>query len=280
MNNKEFIKQQLIQAGLQNGDTLLVRAGLRSINMEKKSDFLEGLLEVLGSKGTLMGLSFSNSYFFPFTSKEIFTKDSTTSSGGFSKAMLSHPESFRSLHPTNSYVAIGENAEYIIKGHNENSKCYTPISKLIELRGKMLLAGCIESSPGFTTIHYAQEVLGLTEKSFLKNLKGIKYKKEDIIKTFLRKDYGGCSNGFKKFYSLYLDKGLLHQFKVGDAASIMIDANKAYELELKILKTKPHYLLCDNHICFSCRATWKNNKKDIIPYCINLFLKKIIRINN
>ena len=66
MNNKDFIKQQLIRAGVQRGDTLLVRAGLRSINMEKKSDFLEALLEVLGYEGTLMGLSFSKSHFFPF----------------------------------------------------------------------------------------------------------------------------------------------------------------------------------------------------------------------
>lgn len=278
MNSKELIKEQLVKSGIGKGDTLLVRAALRSINAEKKSDFLEGLLEVLGPEGTLIGLSFSDSYLFLFISKGTFTRESTTDSGGFSKAMLSHPESYRSMHPTNSYVAIGENAKYILGEHNENSKCYTPISKLLELDGKMLLVGCIDSSPGFTTIHYAQEVLGLTEKSFFKNLKGIQYKDGNTIKKFLRKDYGGCSRGFNKFYSLYMNEGVLEQLKVGDASSLIIDANEAYRLELEALKARPHYLLCDEPLCFSCRATWKNNKKDIIPFWINLFLKRFFKI--
>ena len=192
--------------------------------------------------------------------------------------MLSHPESYRSTHPTNSYVAIGENAKYILGEHNENSKCYTPISKLLELDGKMLLVGCVDSSPGFTTIHYAQEVLGLTEKSFLKNLKGIQYKDRNTIKKFLRKDYGGCSRGFKKFYSLYMKKRILERLKVGDAPSLIIDANKAYELELETLRERPNYLLCDEPLCFSCRSTWKNNKKDIIPYWISRFLNEFFKI--
>ena len=68
MNSKELIKEQLVKSGIGKGDTLLVRAALRSINTEKKSDFLEGLLEVLGPEGRLIGLSFSDSYLFLFIS--------------------------------------------------------------------------------------------------------------------------------------------------------------------------------------------------------------------
>ena len=277
MNNKEIIKEQLVKTGICNGDTLLVTAALRSINIEKKSDFLEVLLEVLGPEGTLIGLSFNDYFFFPFISRATFTRESKSNTGGFSNMMLSHPKSYRSMHPTNSYVAIGKNAKYVLEEHNENSKCYTPISKLLKLNGKMLLVGCIDSSPGFTTIHYAQEVLGLTEKSFLKNLKGIQYKDGNTIKKFLRKDYGGCSKGFNKFYSLYMNEGVLEQLKVGGAPSLIIDANEAYKCELEVLKTRPLYLLCDDPLCLSCRATWKNNKKDIIPFFINLFLKKFFK---
>ena len=39
MNNKDIIKAQLIGSGIKKGDTLLVRAALRSINMREKSDF-------------------------------------------------------------------------------------------------------------------------------------------------------------------------------------------------------------------------------------------------
>ena len=278
MNSKEIIKKQLVKSGICNGDTLLVRAALRSLNIEKKSDFLEVLLEVIGPEGTLIGLSFSDSFFFPFISRATFTRESKTDSGGFSNMMLSHPKSYRSMHPTNSYVAIGKNAKYILGKHNENSKCYTPISKLLKLNGKMLLVGCIHSSPGFTTIHYAQEVLGLTEKSFLKNLKGIQYKDGNFIRKFLKKDYGGCSKGFNKFYSLYMNEGVLKQLKVGDATSLIIDANEAYKCELEVLKKRPLYLLCDDPLCLSCRATWKNNKKDILPFLINLFLNSFFKV--
>jgi len=277
MNNKEIIKDQLVKTGICNGDTLLVTAALRSINLEKKSDFLEVLLEVLGPEGTLIGLSFNDHFFFPFISRAIFTKESKTNTGGFGNMMLAHPKSYRSMHPTNSYVAIGKNAKYVLEDHNENSKCYTPISKLLKLNGKMLIVGCIDSCPGFTTIHYAQEVLGLTEKSFLKNLKGIQYKDGNTIKNFLRKDYGGCSKGFNKFYSIYMNEGILEQLKVGGASSLIIDANEAYKCDLKVLKTRPLYLLCDDPLCLSCRVTWKNNKKDIIPFFINLFLKKFFK---
>ena len=120
-------------------------------------------------------------------------------------------------------------------------------------------------------------VLGLTEKSFLKNLKGIQYKDGNTIKKFLRKDYGGCSKGFNKFYSMYMNEGILEQLKVGGASSLIIDANEAYKCDLEVLKTRPLYLLCDDPLCLSCRATWKNNKKDIIPFFINLFLKKFFK---
>ena len=75
-----------------------------------------------------------------------------------------------------------------------------------------------------------------------------------------------------------MNEGLLKQFKVGDAPSLIIDANKAYELELKTLKMKPHYLLCNDPLCLSCRTTWKNNIKDIVPFWVKFFLKKIFKV--
>lgn len=45
---------------------------------------------------------------------------------------------------------------------------YDPIKKLIELNAKMIIFGIIDESPGFfTTVHYAQQELGLTKQSFL-----------------------------------------------------------------------------------------------------------------
>lgn len=84
--------------------------------------------------------------------------------------MLSHPKAFRSKHPTNSYVAIGKNAKYIFGNHDENSGSYEPIRKIVELEGKMILIGCVESSPGFTTTHLAEVDLGLHKRIIFPNL--------------------------------------------------------------------------------------------------------------
>ncbi|MGJ0302833.1 AAC(3) family N-acetyltransferase [Aliarcobacter cryaerophilus] len=276
----EKLKNDLIDIGVKKGDTLLIRADLGSIGRietKKREDYVNIMLEAVGVEGTIIGLSFTDSFFIKKNKNIIFDGTNKSNTGAFSNAMLNHPKAIRSAHPTNSYVAIGKNAKYILENHDENSGAYEPIRKIVELNGKMMLIGCVESSPGFTTTHLAEVDLGLHKRIIFPTLNGAYYKKEDQIKLFKRKDLGSCSSTFYKFYGHYVKNELLQQGYVGNAYSILIDANEAFALDLKVLKANPKITLCDNPSCMMCRARRWDNLKDMPIFFIRNVIPKIAR---
>lgn len=280
MFSLENLKNDLETLGVKKGDTLLIRADLGSIGKlvtKKREDYINFMLEAVGEEGTIVGLSFTDGFFVIKNKNKIFDGANKSYTGAFANTMLSHPKAFRSKHPTNSYVAIGKNAKYILENHDENSGSYEPIRKIVELEGKMILIGCVESSPGFTTTHLAEVDLGLHKRIIFPNLNGAYYKKGNEIKLFKRKDLGSCSSTFYRFYGHYVKNELLQQGYIGNAYSILIDAKKAFDLDLKILESNPKITICDNPNCMMCRARRWDNLKDMPMFLIRNVIPKIAR---
>jgi aminoglycoside N3'-acetyltransferase len=276
----EQVKQDLVNIGVKKGDILLVRADLGNIGKlatKKREDYVNFMLDAVGEEGTIIGLSFTSSFFIKKNKNIVFDGTNKSYTGAFANTMISHPKAIRSSHPTNSYVAIGKNAKYILENHDENSGAYEPIRKIIELGGKMILIGCVESSPGFTTTHLAEVDLGLHKRIIFPTLNRAYYKENDDIKLFKRKDLGSCSSTFYKFYGHYVKNELLQQGYIGNAYSILIDANEAFALDLKVLKANPKITLCDNPSCMICRARRWDNLKDIPIYFLKQLIPKILR---
>lgn len=276
----EQLKQDLVNIGVKKGDILLVRADLGNIGKlatKKREDYVNFMLDAVGEEGTIIGLSFTSSFLIKKNKNIVFDGTNKSYTGAFANTMLSHPKAIRSSHPTNSYVAIGKNAKYILENHDENSGAYEPVRKIIELGGKMILIGCVESSPGFTTTHLAEVDLGLHKRIIFPTLNRAYYKQNDDIKLFKRKDLGSCSSTFYKFYGHYVKNELLQQGYVGNAYSILIDANEAFALDLKVLKANPKITLCDNPSCMMCRARRWDNLKDIPIYFLKQLIPKILR---
>jgi aminoglycoside N3'-acetyltransferase len=135
------------------------------------------------------------------------------------------------------------------------------MNKLLELDSKMILIACVETSPGFSTVHLAQERLGLAVRTPLSGLAGAWY--IDPVgdrKWFSRKDVPGCSQGFGKLYSNYLMAGMLNVGRVGNANSVWIRCRDAIELESSILQRNPRAVLCDDHGCISCASRFFNKR--------------------
>ncbi|MFC1770981.1 AAC(3) family N-acetyltransferase [Candidatus Margulisiibacteriota bacterium] len=279
---KNSLINDLIKLNIQKDDTVLVRGDMGKIGRVdgKLSEvFLSAFLDLIGPNGTLVALSFTKSFLRPFVNKDhIFSKDTPSTAGAIAKIFLNHPNAVRSQHPTNSVVAIGKNAIEITKNHDEKALSYSPIKKIIELNGKMILIGCIDSSPGFTTVHYAQEKLGLTQKNILRNRLGVYYEKDGQRKFFRRKDIGGCSGGFHKFYPLYKGKNKLTEGKFGNASCFTINTKDAFEIEYNVLKNDPRFALCDKPMCKICRGTWFFNKKDMPKFYIKYFFQLMKKI--
>jgi len=259
--------------GLKRGDVVLVTASLRAmgeVDEERPLALIHALLEVVGAEGTIVGLAFNQSFLFPWRHRNhVVTERTQPITGGFAAALVSWPGALRSLHPTNSFVALGRLAQEVVAGHDETATCFQPIQRLLDYDGKMALVGCVESCPGFSTVHLAQERLGLATRSILSGRQGVYFEREGEIRLFRRLDIPGCSRGFYKLYSQYLQKAILTVGHVGDAYSIAANLRQTFDVDRQVLARDPRSALCDDPRCFSCRGTRLYNKRDMPRYFLS-----------
>jgi aminoglycoside 3-N-acetyltransferase len=257
----EQITDHLRILGVDSGDALLVRASVRKLGeiegQDKKADqLIKALLMAVGETGTIMSLSFTKTFLFPKRHRDyVYSRYTPATSGGLANAMIHWPGSVRSLHPSNSFVAIGQGATDMLRGHDENATCFFPLEKLLIRDGKMILIGCLEDSPGYSTVHLAQDRLKLSTRTIFKNRFGVYHQKENgTLSLFRKKDFPGCSMGFSNFYAHYMKAGQLKTGFVGDAHSALIKARAAYNIEYDLLKKDPTIALCDNENCEFCQG--------------------------
>ncbi len=268
--------------GVSEGDTVLVRAGLKAMGPVAGSAgtaLVEAVLKVIGPAGTMVGLAFTPAFLSTKKNKDhVWRKGTPSATGGLAAAMANWPGAVSSAHPTNGFVAIGARADELLHDHDETKPCFYPMSRIVAWGGHMILVGCTSSSPGFSTVHLAQEHLGLSTQTITPGLFGTYFEKDGKTEWFSRFDEPGCSMGFSKFYADYVRDGLLHVASVGDAYSIGIDAASAYELELGKLKRDNTAALCDQPECYGCRGIWRYNKKDWPRYWSREFGRRALKM--
>lgn len=282
MFSLEKLKNDFYNIGLKKDDVVFIRADiskiLKSSNGIKAKDILEVILDVVGENGTVIAPSYTTSSFIKRDKKNIFTKKSRTTSGLFSMVMLANTKSIRSEHPTNSHVAIGKYAEYILENHNENAGAYEPTRRIMELGGKMLMFGCIKTSFGFNTTHLAEFDLGLHKRLILPTLVTSYYEKNGEIKLFKRKDLGMCASNWYKLFGLYVRNEVLIQGYIGGSYSLIANAQDAYDIDYKVLSDNPKFNICKNKDCMQCRAQRWDNLIDLPFFIIRKILKKLGKI--
>jgi len=286
MDIQQRIARDLSNIGIEAGDTLVVRVSLRNVLSEeerknlsindRKMYFFNALQEVLGSKGTLMVLAFTRQFFWPFIPKDyVFSINTEPTTGALTKLILERGDARRSGHPTNSFAAIGPLRDFLLEGHDQRAAAYAPIGKLIECGGKFLNIGVDPQSPGFTTAHWAQYRLGLANQFRFRM--GVNYLDEfGAVRFFWRKDVGGCSASFSKFYPLYREQNLIREGLVGRAqAMLMIDTKSAFQLELNTLKENATFPFCDSESCLSCRLGWKYAPASPVKFMRQKIMKRL-----
>lgn len=273
-HSRVSLLHDLERLGIQSGDTVLVRGDVLRVGKIHGGprELIHAFLDAVGPEGTVMALAFTEQFFVLKKNPEIvFSKESPSKSGALTRLFLELPEIQRSAHPTNSFIAHGPLASALLSEHSPESDTYLPVRRLIDHEGKMIIFGCVENSPGFTTVHTAQEELGLAARTPFKNLFGSYYEVSGERKLFLRNRYGGCSLGFSKFYSDYIAHEKLQVGSVGGAYALAISAKDAYAIESKILAENPRYALCDRPLCPFCRGFWWYNKRDMPLFYLRYF---------
>lgn len=263
------------------GDTILIRASLREIGVVEGGiqSFIDALLEYLGENGTMIALSFTDSYFIHPPKDKAFTRTSKSYAGALPNRMIKHPKSFRSTHPTCSYIAIGKHAQSITEKHTPSSGAYDVMKDIIDLGGKSIIIGCVSNSPGFTTTHYAEAQLGLLNRSVFPTFNRVYYKNnEDELILFKRSDPGMCSNSFYKFYAHYVQHQILYTSFFGNAYAISANAKESYEIEYRLLTQNSQFNVCGCKDCFRCNAgRW--DRIYLVPrYLIRFILRKFFKL--
>jgi len=251
------LEADFIKLGLGRGDTVLIRADLGAVGRVDRKSFIQALLNIVGEDGTIISLAFTTGA-LPWKVSGIppFTAETPSSAGALPNSMLRHARSYRSMHPQCSYVAIGKHAQYLTSDHGPTSGAYEPVRKVIELKGKMMLVGCVYSSPGFTTAHLAEVDLGLTKRVIAPWLCQSRYVDSDgSVRVFKRGlDIGFCSESFWKFYAHYVRSEVLLAGFVGKAYSICAGAEQCYKIEKSILERDPKFNICDSPDCAKCNV--------------------------
>lgn len=182
----------------------------------------------------------------------------STNSGALGKRVASLPGTVISNHPTHSFVGFGARVEPVLRAHTSDESCFYPISALADQYDfSMLILGCLEASPGFSTVHVAQHRLGLSQRHLLRYLFRWDEMRGDQLVSFTAPEAPGCSLSFDKFYFYYeKDANLIRGEWFGVSWLFVPSARRALQTELELLRERGRFVDCRRMTCMSCRLRW------------------------
>ncbi len=268
------IIDDLKKLGIKRNDVVHVRAKLSEIGHIDggASTFINALMELLGDGGTIVALAFTSGAFIRKPRKEDFFHTHQKSYvGSVPNEMINRSNSFRSKHPMCSFVAIGKHAEEIVSNHDHNSPAFEPVRKIVELQGKFIVIGCVNSNPGFTFTHLAEQDLGLLKLNIFSKLNSSYYLDENgKLALYRRSDDSLCSYAHTKFLTYYEKNSILKSGQIGDAYTILVPAKEGYEIDKQLLThDKIFFTTCNSSDCWKCNA----GRWDRIHYMPKFFFR-------
>lgn len=178
-----------------------------------------------------------------------------TNSGALGKLVANVDGATISKHPTHSFAGKGERVTKVLNIHDETKPCFFPIIELSEKYDfSMLLLGCVDSSPGFSTVHATQYQLGLSQQHWVRFFMRWDFIKNGNLTSKIPIEFPGCSSSFHKFYELYYKSGNFSQGTIDNVPFLFVrSAREAMRIESEILRHSPRFITCKKSFCISCR---------------------------
>ena len=175
-------------------------------------------------------------------------------SGSLGRLVAELPDAVVSGHPSHAFAGHGGRVVEVLKHHTVESDCFYPIRELAKTDDfSMLLVGCLAESPGFSTVHAAQQMLGLSQRHLIRFLLRLDSEVEGVIHSRVAPEAPGCSSSFGKFYPSYQQDGNWVEGEWGGVPWIFIpSALRAFQLELSILEKHPRFVNCGRWLCPTC----------------------------
>lgn len=249
MYKKEDLKGQLFRMGLKSDDSVLIHSSMKAIGkVEGGADTVLDLWMEYFSEGLLLMPTHTWRQMNP--QYNVFDPSTEESCVGLLTNLFRNREGVvRSLHPTHSMAAYGRTAsEYISGEENCNTPC-TPggcYDRLRAVKGKILLVGVGHERNTF--IHSVEEVLNvpnrLTDKPVLFY---VVMPDGHRKKVYMRRHYNPMqphiSEDFVKLEQAFFERGAAKRAVFGDAACILCDAGKIFEVTREVLAPDPECLV-------------------------------------
>lgn len=278
------LKADFEKMGLGKGDHVAVALSLKSIGFVEHGpeEFIDALLETVGSEGTVMMNTFTRS--FPaakIDSQYIFDPKTTAPRTGLvPQRFLKRKNAIRSRHPIFSVAAIGKLAEYLTSGHDENSTRYLPYIKLAQAGGKYMSIGLGDRLVAIR--HEAQRRAGMF---VIPRFAGVKYKTPQGGTSVLVMVCPPCARKLSRLVPKLERLGIIERGKVGMATSLIGSADRLIEAMATMLKEDPTLNLCDSVFCLECRELERKMNlygriKSPLFFQRSLLARQLLRVRN
>lgn len=239
---KEQLIQQLREMGIKPSDNLLVHSSMKSLGtVEGGADtVIDALMEAVPE-----GLLMLPTHTWKQMSEEYSLFDPETEPvcvGIIPELFRKRPGVVRSLHPTHSMAVYGKGAEEYIQGEENRGTPCAPEGcwgRLREKKAKILLLGVTHARN--TYIHSIEESFGVPERfteepvPFQVKMPDGTIKKVDMYRHFNKKE-SHISETYDKMESGYERSGAAKKVRLGDAACILCEAEKLFEVTGRILQ--------------------------------------------
>lgn len=191
----------------------------------------------------------------PIWRRKPVTMPPTTTSGALGKIVAKYSGAYVSNHPTHAFAGIGDNIKQILQAHDHTKPCFYPLDVLADTSDfSMLLLGCIDQSPGFSTVHVAQHRLGLSQRHLLRMFMRWDISNDGSWSSIMAPESPGCSASFGKFYAYYEADGNLVSGEWHGVSWLFVpSARRALETEIQLLRKRGRFVDCGRWNCLSCR---------------------------
>jgi aminoglycoside 3-N-acetyltransferase len=250
------IKNKLKEVGLQKGDIVLVHSALGKIGpiegipLEDSQGYAAAVYRAFAdvldipTSGTLVVPTFTHEYArhgVPFVYEE-----SPSEVGLFTEYIRKLPDSLRSIHPINSFAAIGKKKRQVCEGLGINCYGYNSVfDRLYNLKAKMLFFGC--SMRHMTLKHHLEQMVGLPYvymKSYFtpayKDGKPLKLPFLAVVRYLNGKVENNDCSQFKEHLRR---RKMLREIKIGDAEVMFTSIVNAFDEGYSLLQQDPCYFL-------------------------------------
>lgn len=252
-NKKGIRKQKLVEElkkiGLKKGDSVLVHSSLSKIGYVEggSKTIVDALFETIGETGTLLFPT------FPATGRHktyleedhVFdVKNTPSQMGSVTEYFRKLEDVFRSLHPTDCVAAKGPLADYYTNSHFGELTPYTensPFRKLCSKNGKILMLGTTLNG-ACTNLHTLEDAVNFKfpvydQKTF--EVKMIDANGSNVVmKTKVHNPEYSAKRNCDALKPMFEKEGVLVNGNIGEAKSMLIDANKMLEVMIKYYNEK------------------------------------------